>query len=220
MAKILFVVNEHPNEAFSISAARQTAKILKKGGCSIVWYKVPVKETMLGKVLANKKTEITHKMFNKDVQKSYERAKSLVKKYKPDLILNFHSTPHDDPYWKVKNKRRKGDFSIEQINLFGGKFLVIEVKAHYKPMPERILKKSIVIEANGPRYGEIGHYVTETTSHQMTRENGLTPEAFGKAIAEKVNNYLKKNGKVKRFERGFVKKTAKKKKTIRKSGRK
>jgi hypothetical protein len=55
MARILFIVNEHADEAFSISVARETAKLLRKKGHIIVWRKFKAENTMLGAVLKSPK---------------------------------------------------------------------------------------------------------------------------------------------------------------------
>ena len=219
MAKLLFIVNEHPNEAFSISAARETARVLKQAGNEIVWYKVPLKETVLGKVMTNPKMKVTEELFIEDLKNSYERIEKLAKKHKPDRVLNFHATPHDDPFWKGKGRKSRGDFTISSSGYYSGKVLTIEVKAHYKKMPERHLKKINFTDPKKTIYYNCEQYITETTSQKITRQEGLTPKAFGKAIAKRIQEHIKTGKPYQFIERGRIQKKAKKTK-IRKVRRK
>jgi len=210
MAKLLFIVNEHPNEAYAISAARETAKMLKQTGNEIVWHKVPFKETVLGKVMANPKMKIDEKLFTVDLKNSYERIERLAKKYKPDRVLNFHATPHDDPFWKGKGGKSHGDFAISSSGRYSGKVLTIEVKACYKSMPERHLKKIDFTDPKRVIYYNCEHYIKETTSQKLTRQEGLTPKAFGKAIAKRIETHIKTGKPYQFIERGLIRKKAKK----------
>ncbi len=219
MAKLLFIVNEHPNEAFSISAARETAKMLKQTGNEIVWYKVPFKETVLGKRMTNPKMNISEKNFTEDLKNSYERIERLAKKHKPDHVLNFHTTPHDNPFWKGKGGKTRGDFAISTSGRYSGKVLTIEVKAHYKSMPKRHLKKLNFITPKKTNYYDYKQYLTETTSQKLTRQDGLIPKAFGKAIAKRIQEHIKTGKPYQFIERGNIRKNAKKAK-IRKARRK
>jgi len=187
MAKILFIVNEHPNEAFAISVARETEKILKETGNEVVWYKIPFKETVLGKVMANPNMKITRETLLNALAKSYERAEKLIKKYRSNFTYDFHTTTHNNPFWWTSSRKKRCDFHIALSEMRGSPFSIVEIKAHYKNMPRRHLKKG-AIEIPPHSLGET--YLRKTTSQKLMRRKGLTPEEFGKAIAQRIEGHI------------------------------
>lgn len=190
MAKFLFIVNEHPNEAFAISVARETAKRLKAAGHNVVWKKIKFKNTVLGKVWKSHEMKVKGEIFQDAIGKSYERAEKLIKGHKPDFMYDFHACPHGDPFW-TSSRKAKGDFAMKLGELFGKPFTVVEVKAYYKKMPKRHLKKG-KLEGLAPQFMKYAaHYLRETTSQKLTMQRGLTPEEFGKAISQRIEGHVR-----------------------------
>lgn len=72
MARILFIVNEHPSEAFATSVASKTAKLLRKEGHTVIWKKFKPKETMLGAVL---KSPEGKKFSGEELEKNLQSTK-------------------------------------------------------------------------------------------------------------------------------------------------
>ena len=110
MAKILFIVNEHKNEAFAMPVARATAKQLRKEGHEVLWRKIKPKE----------------------------RTPRVLSEYsggKVDVVYHFHCTPHDYRIWRT----HKADFlifnasSLIKYSIPPTPARIVEIKAHYKP---------------------------------------------------------------------------------------
>jgi hypothetical protein len=115
--RLLFVVNEHPNEAFGISTARETAKELQKQGFrllvdgrdkipkaprgkEIVFVKVKAAETLLGRMVKNlplrtkgqKKSGADPNWFW-TMTRNFEIRGAKAKEYNPTAIYSFHCAP-------------------------------------------------------------------------------------------------------------------------------
>ncbi len=203
MAKILFIVNDHPNEAFAISVAREAAKRLRADGHEIVWKMTNPKDTVLGKVLKNPNMEVKAKTFIDAQRGTYDRMGRLIQKHNPKVTSNFHATPHDDPLW-TDPRKPAADFEISYSKLHGRTVMFIEVKARYTKLPKRHLEKGrIAIPAHSPYHGA-GHYLREGTSQQLTREMGLTPEILGTVIAKRIENRARRPKTFPQNERGTV----------------
>jgi hypothetical protein len=201
MAKILFIVNDHPNEAFAISVAREAAKWLRKAGHNMIWEMTDPNDTVLGKVLKNPNMKVTGKTFLEAQHQSYERMGKLILKHKPKITYNFHTSPHDDPLW-TDPRKTPADFDITHSKSHGKTWMFVEIKAHYKKLPERHLSKGIIaIAAHSPYYGS-AHYLREGTSQQLTRKMGLAPEILGRMIAERIENHLRNPKVLQHHERG------------------
>lgn len=186
MARILFVVNQHPNEAFAITVARETAKLLRKAGHEIIWKKFKAEETMLGTALKKGK-KIESKKITNIINQQNKIISGLAKRKKPDLTYNFHCTPHKSSFWAATRKRKEADFAIlKNSNIEGVKGLrLIEIKAHYKKMPKSIIAK-------GPtKFPLVRKYFKKTTSHILTRKASLHPENYAKAIAAKIKQQIR-----------------------------
>lgn len=188
MARILFIVNEHPNEAFAISVAKEAAKRLRAGGHNVIMEKIRPEETMLGRVL---KRQSKSELSWEDVSHIENNKKIIVdlhiQKHNPDISYTFHCTPHTEGHWK---HYRHDDFTIQDSADMGERLNVIEIKARYKNIPRRTLNN---IMPKLPKEGwnvPRANYFLETTSQKLTRNAGLTPEKLGRAIAGMVNGRL------------------------------
>ncbi len=207
MARIIFVVNEHPNEAFGISAARETAKELqsqgfrllvegkdkipkKPEGNEIVWVKVKPAETLLGRALKGLPLE-TERQQKSGVEvewywsnaRGFEVRESRAKKYGPAAIYGFHCAPQGD---RTYFKRGPADYDIQTNETYSGiPTRIVEIKSAQKELPARA-RARIAKSATGKVREPFIRYLTHTTSQTLTRNAGLTPEAFGKALAKKI----------------------------------
>ncbi|GEM_PF-2810770 len=182
MARILFIVNDHPNEAFAITVAKRTAEQLKAAGQELIWVKVPAEETLLGRVIRGKPLG-KETSFQWTQIRPKERAKKLIEEKKPAVVYNFHCTPAENIHWKQTN----ADYTIvPHLEWKGIQLMVVEIKAQYKKIPERALrhikKYSRKIDESSKK-----RYLESTTSHRQTLQAGLTPEEFGKAIAIRIS---------------------------------
>ncbi len=167
MAKILFIVNVHPTESFAMVVAKRVKEILEKQGHEIIWKKIAFENTGLAKAL---KKDAVGEM--KAEQGTITNMSRWVREYKPDIAYDFHSTPHESGSW--------GDFDyhIAPYSRRGlGNIKLVEVKAVYKKLPERILR----------HLADWGEYRARTTSRSLTESEGLRPKEFGKAIAREIN---------------------------------
>ncbi len=187
MARVLFIVNEHPNEAFAISVARETAKLVRAAGHTVAWRKVPREATYLGVIL-----DADRALSHEDVvrrKKTAEVVEGFHKEVKPELTYKFHCTPHDELLWRKSYKRAKADFSIRGGRRKDGTHsYTVEMKAVYKPFPKR-LDDRITSKTDGWAIRRAS-YLEKTTSQSKTRELGLDPEKFAERIAKVI---LKEN---------------------------
>ncbi len=190
MAKILFAVNEHPDEAFAISVAKITKKILETAGHEVVWHKVKAKDTALGALLKAKKGK---KFTDAELDKISKKARQSVLKVrdfvKPDITYDFHCSPHDAKWWALNGagNPRRADYEIFYRNPKGD-FRIIELKAHYKKLPKQIQKK--ISTATSARISTHEIYLTQTTSQHLTRNIGLNPKTFAQKISKKINQQI------------------------------
>jgi len=189
MARIVFVVNQHPTEAFSASVAVETAKHLRKAGHEIVWEKIKPGETMLGAVLRPRgKKKFSERKLTDIEQNINQRILTMLEKNKADLLYDFHATPPENVLWKKKHTGAEHDYSFDG-EYHGEQGRTVEVKAYYQSLPKRILRK---IEQRMPEV--VGtfrmDYFSKVTSPKLTRQAGLTKEEFGKAIAERIQRQI------------------------------
>lgn len=187
MARILLIVNEHQNEAFAIAAARETKKILERKGHTVVWEKMKPRETTLGKILRSKRKrrfgmdELTEIHWIKAPKKILEKAKKI----KADYAYDFHCSPPDDALFK----EQKADLVIRGASQnMRDRPEVVEIKAFYRPLPARIVEKAKKLAPKKPWFS--GMYFAETTSMQLSREAGLHPENYGRAIAKRIQEQI------------------------------
>ena len=243
--RILFVVNEHPNEAFGISTARETAKELQKQGFrllvegkdkipktpqgkEIVFVKIKAKETLLGRMVnglplrtkRQKRSEADPSWYW-TMAHNYEVKAAKSKKYKPTAIYSFHCAPQGD---NVYFKKGWVDFRIETYGQapVGGRHVptrIIEIKTIQKEIPPRPAKR--IRKHAGPK-GTIPltRYLTHTTSNALNRKVGMTPEAFGKSLAKKISKEIRAIGRGRTLAPvpGRIKKVPFQEKTARKRG--
>jgi hypothetical protein len=181
MAKILFIVNEHPNEAFAISVARETAKRLKAAGREIVWVKTGIKDTLLGRALKNPNAKVSERTSGLIYNRRFAKLSELIQKYGPCSVYDFHCTPPDDILWRAGKSEISPDFHISRYGK--DSVNVVEIKAYYRKLPERILQRTEKARQSFPAGA---HYLEETTSQALTRQKGLMPKEFGKAIAKTI----------------------------------
>lgn len=222
MAKIMFIVNEHPNEAFAITVARKTAEILRKKGNEILWHKVEPEHTILGKVSkTTKKIELGSTdsysklltMNEKAKEESLNEVVKVVREKNPAFIYRFHCTGEPAAVWRDHGN---ADLSIEEDNSWGRELLnrplrVIEIKAVYKPIAKKMRKRINAAFAKGPKakagdgqrfYTWIDErdlyeqYLTKTTSQGLSRTQGLAPEEFARSIAENILKDIESGGKL------------------------
>ena len=188
MAKILFIVNEHPCEAYAITVARETAKLLRGQGHTVIWKKIKPTDSALGAILKSKKKQFSEKELDYiHFYKAGRRTLSTIEKVKPDLTYNFHCTPHD---WYKWTRGVKADFSIEPIKDEGNRSLMtVEIKAVYKPFPRGVFE--IISRKVSYRSFDVSHYLRETTSHQLTRAKGLHTENFAETIAAALEKQIR-----------------------------
>jgi len=181
MARVLFIVNQHPNEAFSTAVARETAKLLRAEGHTVVFAKVNFGETTFGKALAGK---VGKRSLRAEESLLDKKAIGLAKSFSSPFVYNFHCTPSDSEYWHEEKRRGKNFYAEERI----GSWLV-EVKAAYRPFPERLRKR---IEANPAIQKNRGFYqgssyLMRTSSHQASLAAGINPGRIAEELAETIS---------------------------------
>lgn len=216
MVRLVFVVNEHPNEAFGISTARETAKELQKQGFKllvegknkisntpqgneIVLVKVKAAKTLLGRMLKGLPIKTREqKQSGADpnwywtYRHNFDTRAKKAKKYKPTAIYTFHCAPQGDNVYFNKGRVDYQIATYEQIPI-GGRFVptkVIELKTVQKRIPIRPamrIKKHLELKT----INTATRYLTHTTSNALTRKAGLTPEVFGKSLAKKISNEVR-----------------------------
>ena len=198
MPRILFVVNEHPNEAFAISVARETAKLLRAKGQEIIWKKFPFRETMLGRALKEDAAKVIFPAFLDSTHRA-RLIQGWIRQENPSLVYKFHCTPAEHAYWAEVNPGK--DFVIEADSepnrAFEKPSFLIEIKAKFAKFPERVLRK-VGAPVDGTYMNGVvwAPYLTITTSQQLSRKAGLTPEKFGKAIARVIGMHAKQQRKM------------------------
>ncbi|MDP2973542.1 MAG: hypothetical protein Q8N60_00680 [Candidatus Diapherotrites archaeon] len=180
MAKILFIVNEHPTEAFAISVAREAAERLRAAGHTVVRKKVKFKDTLLGWILKNPNAKLSERTIASIYDRWDTKVSKLIQKYGSASVYDFHCTQPDDKLWSAGRSGASPDF---RITPFMG-CNVVEIKAHYRNLPERILQRTEKARKAVP---SIARYLDRITSQALTRQKGLTPEEFGKAIAKTID---------------------------------
>lgn len=220
MARLLFIVNDHPNEAFAISSAWDAAMELqgqgfrlfvlgkdeipeKAKGNEIIIAKVSPKETLLGRAQRGLPVTRGKNSMGKNAAWFWthtvpiERAQRLAMQRNADITYSFHCTEAEGiisdfaflEWYPSKKKQRRIPLRL------------VEIKAHYKRMPGNPLGK-----IKDPWYhrdfgnASLGHYLQETTSHPLTIAAGLTPEGYGKAIAEQIQKDVELHKRGKKLE--------------------
>ncbi|MEK6923673.1 MAG: hypothetical protein AABW54_00345 [Candidatus Micrarchaeota archaeon] len=178
MARIMLIANEHPNEAFAIRVAKEVERHLKNAGHDVKFHKFPYAKTPLGQAVKRRTVVLLDNAVN---EKDFPALKNF------DFAYNFHCTPHDCGFWE----RNACNWKMIQTAK-AGKPVLVETKAAYELMPPRFLRTQI--EPIGIRnYDEDGRYFLVTTSQKQSRALGLTPEAFGEAIAKSILAHVKEN---------------------------
>lgn len=128
MTRLLFIVNEHPDEAFAISAARETARQLQSQGFrlftlgkdsipaepqgnEIVWAKVRPEDTLLGTVIRKAPTASRYNSTTAarldDLR--YKIAEKIIAENRTEYNYSFHCTQQGHHFGGVK----RADFTIE-----------------------------------------------------------------------------------------------------------
>jgi len=231
MARILFVVNEHPTEAFSIPVARETAKLLRKAGHTITFKKFSPEDSAFGVLLKN--TE-RGKFVKKEVRvleaHSFEEIFGMTKSRKYELIYTFHCTPYSRKYWQNDPGERWSDFRFVDIT---PKMKGVEIRAKYKSLPKRVYKRIRASMKEGVYPGlsrrikaktysslsrRIKARLRTTTSIQLTRKAGLHPEDFAEPISKTIQVQIKeaKTSSRKRRREPWPKQQIKRRKITRK----
>ncbi len=193
MTRIMFVVNQHPYEAFAISVARETAKQFSSQGFKIlrnekdkisekpignelIWCKIKSQETFFGARLRSAKTQFFIHEKELELGGGEKAIKKWIDDYNPLIVYSFHCTPKSDRFWSWVGN---ADFVIEKfqkarsLQIKGNRIKAIEIKAKYKLLPNQI-------RGLNPYFGY-------ATSHQDTIKTGLRPEELGKEIAMAIN---------------------------------
>jgi hypothetical protein len=192
MARILFIVNEHLTEAFAIAVARETAKLLRAKGHTVLWRKFKPEDTVLGTIIKSaegkkfsrkKLEEIYHKWSEKVVD-------AFISETKPDIAYNFHTSPKNAFWGDYSRGIEPADFIIEREKRFTPKLQTVEIKAIEKRLPKRTLDK---VNKKAPKSWYLREYYLEkNASQRLTREKGLHPENFAKEIATIIENRQRK----------------------------
>jgi hypothetical protein len=137
--KVLFIVNEHPNEAFAIIVARETAKLLRKVGYTVDWKKINAKDTVLGAILKSGKERKFSEadLYHINTGMQCRAVWNAMRESKASAVYRFHCTEPGSEMWKGDGG---SDFKIMHFD-YEPSFLVqlVEIKAFSKPMPKRIL---------------------------------------------------------------------------------
>ena len=172
MTRLLFVTNEHSNEALGIPVANKTAEILRKQGFEVIVYKIPFKDTYLNRVLSGEMHHTERRHFDTHVDISKVR-----QEVKPDLTVHFHCTPHNK-YKPFKSS----DFLVDRNTLAPdhSKEFVVELAAVYAPFPKPITKRLDEIALPHVRGTDI---LNEASSIPLSKQVGLESEKFARAIA-------------------------------------
>jgi hypothetical protein len=188
MARILFIVNEHPTEAFEIAVARETKKLLKREGHQVVLSPLRLKETSLGAIFEHGPQRSYGETLAKAIDSTNPKKvmKKAINSSKPDITYRFHCTHHKCEFWKETKKHEAADFDICRDWPFDTFVETVEIKAHFKSMPRRVLDR---IDPNGEM--PVDYHYTQTTSHQLTTKAGLTPEEFARSIAAGIKNQIR-----------------------------
>ncbi|MBN2067076.1 MAG: hypothetical protein JW744_01255 [Candidatus Diapherotrites archaeon] len=196
MARILFIVNEHPNESFATSVAKETKKLLEKAGHEVIWRKFKPKDTMLGRVIrSSRKKKFSEKELERIyLEKADKKILSMVHECKPDATYNFHCTPDYEPAWEADSP---ADFLIATRKIGNTKkeMELVEIKAKYKFLPERI--RGSVKRKTKSHNLKLQRYLLQNTSQKETREAGLHPENFAEEIAKTIERRARQGFKVK-----------------------
>ena len=189
MARILLIANLHADEAFSISVAMELAKTLRKAGQDAVFRPIRSRDTALGKILHEKSGKIfsAEELMNVENRLTLlQKSKSLARECGANLAYLFHATPNDWDTWKGRRSSYL-DFDMAR----GAKNLwVVEVKACFKPLPERIRKR--IEERTTPEARRMfSDYLTIVSSQKLTRKAGLAPEKFAERLAKEILAHAK-----------------------------
>jgi hypothetical protein len=197
MVRLMFIVNEHPNEGFAISCAKRIAEELQRKGFriyvegkdkipkktnadEIIWIKTNPNETVTGKPLKMSEGTLDAADFRKIEENNLRTGNKKMKEYEIDLGYRFHTSPKryfeaNIPFNRDYEARRDDDTKVTAI----------EIKAIYRDMPAQIIDR--IRKHTTPYYLQRnGLYTTKTTSNALNRKNGLTPEEYGKEIAKKI----------------------------------
>lgn len=214
MTRLLFIVNEHPNEAFAISAARETAKKLgfrlivadsktilpRAKGNEIVWYKVRPEETLMGRVVRHRGgqkigekeakfwtgNELNARSKFRNITASNAKAMKLIGNLKPDMVYDWHAEFwRPNPHW---------DFQVRTVSDLATKvpFRVVEVGAVFPVAPDSVLEKAE--KATTPEVRKkwvTANYLAEVTSGKLTRKVGLTPKKYATEISRIIRQEIK-----------------------------
>jgi len=194
MARILFIVNEHLDEAFAISVARETAKLLKKAGHVVIWRKFKPEETALGAILKSKKGT----KFSKDKLERIHlklpdaKIQQFINETKPELTYRFHCSPPEEGVWKGQfaglESRCYAHYEISHEIDTPKNIQLVEIMAYYKRLPRRISRK--IKETAPSKPNSLKGYLARTTSQQLTKKAGLHPELFAETIAPKIEEQI------------------------------
>ena len=196
MAKILFIVNQHPNEAFATAVANETAKLLRKKGHIIIWKKFKAENTALGRILKTPegKKRTLKRIRHRHNEKSHRTINQWIKSIKPDRTYNFHCTPSESPLWKPYEQAYSNiKISPADFIMTGHARTLIEIKAAYKEFPKEVQEK---IQKIWPKTASLGYfhsseYLRRTTSMQLSRKSGLHPENFAEKISKEIGMEIK-----------------------------
>ena len=113
-----------------------------------------------------------------------------------NIICAFHCTKKGAFFW-----RGKGNFEITRVgSKRPGKaqFWIIEIKAAFRPLPKRILKriKQRVEPDFIKKLSEVNSsYLSKTTSQKLSKEAGLNFREIGKEIAKTIDLMMQKRKK-------------------------
>ena len=195
MAKIIFVVNAHPDEAFAIGVARRTAKLMQAEGHEVIWVKAPFAISGMGRVLQAKKGKLKREHLG-DEHWPY-LLKELFEKSKADLLYDFHCTPNDHAIWERKYPGKNVLFE-QQWKQFGLRNLVtVEIKAAYIPLPqglkkridEKMMAQGVDFFGRSIPYKE--RYLEHTSSVSETKKIGILPNTCAQEIATQIMQHTK-----------------------------
>jgi len=204
MSRILFIVNEHPNEALAMSAAKEAKRFLEAAGHKVIWFKFNPKDTMLGRVLSGPSQSSKYRVEYSDNEltdidlKRNVIINKLIRKHKPLLTYKFHCTNSDQYYWKFSHPT--ADFTIgpsksdilHKIRAVPiERVRTIEIKAPYSNFPKnaRNLVENRTSELSRDTKSDFGKgdWLLKVAPLRLARQAGITPINLGRIISRQIH---------------------------------
>ncbi|MBU0662583.1 MAG: hypothetical protein ABH854_03235 [Candidatus Diapherotrites archaeon] len=200
----LVISNTHPTEAFGHDTAmcikgqanpdprrRTFPEHRPRNQVHMIFEPINYRNTVLGYALGKGKKRPA--FGGSEEEKAISEILKKHEKDKLDIIYTLHCTPPEYEHW---NKFKNCDFTMQQIdkerflpNYKGNcpTMVMVEIKAAFDDMPERVKKVIEVREAElKVMMWQQDRYKRKTT-HKKNIGSGLLPEKMAEAIVEKID---------------------------------